>query len=378
MALSLKKIFSNTILLTGCIYSFVYLLSCLTPFISPTVWSGFTFLALAFPILFCVMLFWLFIVFIFYKKYRWLFLIVTLLGSTNIFNIVAFNFPSKFMQEKQEGNIRILSWNVQDFIDSQIYNDTPGSVRRKMMEFIKNTDADILCFQDFQEHTSTLFRSCVKDITTQLNYPFKYFSRDFETKRYYAFIQYGTIIFSRYPIIDSGRTTYSNKNFSESLAFADIKKGNDTFRIFNTHLKSMYLGLVMDTLAFKDEFIKDDLDFLMKNQDKFSRLKYYDKVHAAQAKIVKEQLNKSKYPFIFCGDLNSVPSSYTYHTIQKNLTDAFKSKGFGFGRTYREISPTLRIDAVLLSKQFKVLQYYSPQLSNASDHYPILVDVKLP
>lgn len=377
MSLHLYKTGSKIVFIIGCLYSCIYIFSCLTPYISPEVWSMFTFFALAFPLLFVGMLGWLFISFIFFKKYRWLFLVITLLGSKNFFSTVAINFPSAYKQKKTEENIRVLSWNVQDFIDSQIHNDTPGSIRRSMMEFIKNADADILCFQDFQEHTSKSFRSCIKDITNDLKYPYRYFSRDFEIQLHYAYLQYGTIIFSRYPIIDSGRTVYSKNKFAESVAFAKIKINNDTINVFNTHLKSMYLGLVMDEFALSDEFIKDDLDFLLKNRDKYNRLKYYDKVHIKQAKIIKEEFKKSNYPFIFCADLNSVPTSYTYHLLKENLTDAFRKKGLGLGRTYREISPTLRIDAVFTSKEFDVLQYYSPKLKHLSDHYPIIVDIKL-
>lgn len=377
MSLNLKKIFSKIVFITGCLYSCIYIISCLTPYISPEVWSMFTFLALAFPLLFIGMIIWLLITFIFFKKFRWLFLVIILLGSKNFFSTVAINFPSAFKQEKKDKSIRILSWNVQDFIDSQIHNDTPGSIRRSMMEFIKNADADILCFQDFQEHTSEKFRSCIKDITNDLKYPYKYFSRDFEIQLHYAYLQYGTIIFSRYPIIDSGRTVYSKNRFAESVAFATIKIDKDTVKVFNTHLKSMYLGLVMDEFALADELIKDDLDFLLKNQDKYARLKYYDKVHIKQAKLIKEEFKKTKYPFIFCADLNSVPTSYTYHLLKDNLTDAFLKKGLRLGRTYREISPTLRIDAVFTSKEFNVLQYYSPMLKNLSDHYPIIADIKL-
>jgi endonuclease/exonuclease/phosphatase family metal-dependent hydrolase len=377
MSLHLKKIASKIVFIIGCLYSCIYIFSCLTPYISPNVWSMFTFFALAFPLLFVGMLGWLLISFIFFKKYRWLFLVITLLGSKNFFSSVAINFPSAYKQEKKKENIRILSWNVQDFIDSQIYNDTPGSIRRSMMEFIKNADADILCFQDFQEHTSTKFRSCIKDITNDLKYPYRYFSRDFEIQLHYAYLQYGTIIFSRYPIIDSGRTVYSKNKFAESVAFAKIKINNDTIKVFNTHLKSMYLGLVIDEFALSDEFIKEDLDFLLKNRDKYNRLKYYDKVHIKQAQIIKEEFKKTNYPFIFCADLNSVPTSYTYHLLKDNLTDAFLKKGIGLGRTYREISPTLRIDAVFTSKEFNVLQYYSPKLKHLSDHYPVIVDIKL-
>ena len=376
MSLSLKQVFGKIIFIAGCLYSAVYLLSCCTPYISSEIWSGFTFLALGFPILLAIMLLWFLIVIIFYRKFTWIFLLIIFAGSKNIFSTIAFNTPKDFVQKKQDDAIRILSWNVRDFIDSQKANDTPGSIRSKMMAFIQQSDADVLCLQDFQEHTSKDFLSCINDISQKLNYPYHYFSKDLEVQLYYAYLQYGTIIFSRYPIVDSGRTVYFKNKISESIAFADIKKGNDTVRFFNTHLQSMYLGLQMTEEAMADVFIKDELDFLTKNLDKYTRLKHYDKQHIKQAEIAKAALNKSKHPFIFCADLNSVPSSYTYHILRKGLQDVFIKKGFGIEATYSEISPTLRIDVVFADKNIQPLQYYSPRFL-ASDHYPVIVDIKI-
>ncbi|MBX2932213.1 MAG: endonuclease/exonuclease/phosphatase family protein [Chitinophagaceae bacterium] len=376
MAVHFKTIISKLFFIAGCIYSAIYLLSCCTPYISPEHLSALTFLALGFPFLFAGMLVWLLLVLLFYRKSILIFILIILLGSENIFSVFAINIPKEFVQEKKENSLRVLSWNVQEFVDSQIANDTPRSIRRTIMAFIQQADADIVCIQDFQEHTSKDFFSCLNDITNKSNYPYHYFSIDHELSLYYAFIQYGTVIFSRYPIIDSGRMAYPVQDVVESLAFADILKGKDTIRIFNTHLKSMYIKANTEDSTLNVDFIGKDIAFLKKNTSKYSRLQHYDTIHIAQAKFVKEQLNKSKYPFIFCADLNSVPSSYVYHTVQEGLKDVFTTKSFGLGATYYDISPTLRIDVILTSQHFKPLQYYSPAIK-ASDHYPVVADIQL-
>ena len=102
----------------------------------------------------------------------------------------------------------------------------------------------------------------------------------------------------------------------------------------------------------------------------------FDKIHFEQARLIKSELNKSALPFVFCGDLNSVPASYVYQHISKNLNDAFLSTGFGFGGTYDSISPTLRIDVVLMDQRLKSTQHQTPHL-HLSDHYPNLVDIQL-
>jgi endonuclease/exonuclease/phosphatase family metal-dependent hydrolase len=58
------------------------------------------------------------------------------------------------------------------------------------------------------------------------------------------------------------------------------------------------------------------------------------------------------------------------------MQDAFLKKGFGFGRTFSNISPTLRIDYILATKDLKIEQFNKGNL-NVSDHYPIMADFKL-
>jgi len=75
--------------------------------------------------------------------------------------------------------------------------------------------------------------------------------------------------------------------------------------------------------------------------------------------------------------MNDVPNSYAYQTVSKNLYDAFTEKGWGMGRTFQFLSPTLRIDYVLHSKALalKKVQVVRPSLS---DHNPVIADFNLP
>ncbi len=375
MAISIKRVFSNSILVLGCIYSAVYLLGCLTPYISPASFYPLTFLALLFPYLLLGMIVWLVIVLIFYRKKTWIFLLLLAMGFQNIASVFAFRTGKQFVRQKDAKTIRVLSWNVQDFLDSQYHTDTVGNKRRDMMAFIHDIDADIVCIQDFTEQTNPAYRSCINDVIAAGNFKYHFFSKDFAQQYYYAFSEYGTAIFSRFPIIDSGRIVYPGNRFPESLAYADIKMGNDTVRVHNTHLRSMYLKFVADT-ANKDEFIKDELNFLAEHPQLHDRLRHYDLQHIAQVHIAKPFMDACKHPYIFCGDLNSVPSSYVYHHLSKGLKDAFVAKGSGIGGTYDGIAPTLRIDVILMSKQFKPVQYYSPRF-HASDHFPVVTDMQL-
>ena len=95
-----------------------------------------------------------------------------------------------------------------------------------------------------------------------------------------------------------------------------------------------------------------------------------------QAHLIAEVTSNDPYPTIITGDFNDVPNSYTYYTISKDMQDAFLKKGFGLGRTYSGISPTLRIDYILAGEQFSVVQFQRI-VRQLSDHYPLVADLKL-
>jgi endonuclease/exonuclease/phosphatase family metal-dependent hydrolase len=86
---------------------------------------------------------------------------------------------------------------------------------------------------------------------------------------------------------------------------------------------------------------------------------------------VAKAVSESPFPVIICGDFNDTPTSYTYATISKGLTDAFLQSGTGIGKTYVGIFPTLRIDFILLSKELESLQTQTIE-KPFSDHYPLI------
>ena len=94
-----------------------------------------------------------------------------------------------------------------------------------------------------------------------------------------------------------------------------------------------------------------------------------------QAERIREEMDKSPYPIILCGDFNDVPNSYAYHHIGKGMKNAFAEKGAGLGRTFSGIAPTLRIDNIFVNRQFDVEQYLRVK-KRLSDHFPILTDIR--
>ncbi len=371
MLLKGKKIIKFILATIVSCIAITYLLSCLTPFINPRYCFVFTFLALGFPIILLTMLLVVLVCIFINRKLFLCSILILLLGYKNISSTIGFHF-SNSTKQSGKNTIKILSWNVDGFI-YEIYPDIFDKKKRtKMIEYIKSTNADILCLQDntfCKAHGK--IPDDIKEIES-MGYPYHVISEDYCSEHNSR--KYGTAIFSKYPIISSNKINYKGINY-ESLLYADININNKKCRIFTTHLRSMRLK--RETFNTWEDYImvqQDTADILDKS--KFHKLIYFDKKHTEQAILSKQIMDTTKSPFIFCADLNSVPTSYVYHHLAKGLKDAFLEKGFGFGKTYSELSPTLRIDVMLTTPDIKTINYSSPKL-NLSDHYPVVATVSL-
>jgi len=266
--------------------------------------------------------------------------------------------------------LRVVTWNVARFIEIKKNNNAGSQIRSKMMEQLLDQDADILCLQEFHSSALNDYYDNISYIRKKLRYPFFYFSYDEDGSKQY----YSSIIFSRLPIVDSGLVYYPSPSFHEPLMHADIKFNDDTVRVFTTHLQSVQFKK-RDYQRINE--IKNYEDSLVSNSKTiFSKLRKGIEKRSIQANVIKDELRQSRYPVIFCGDFNDVPNSYTYFTIRGNMQDAFLEKGSGMGRSFTSISPTLRIDYILASKDLSVLQFDRIK-KKYSDHYMLVTDLKL-
>lgn len=372
MTLQKKITFKKIFFILGISYSIIYILACLTPYINPVNFWPLTFLALGFVYLLAGMLLLFLLSLFIFRKRAWIFLLIILTGFQNISSTFGLHYGNNFFDDKNKNSLRLLSWNSNYFGDCQIKNDSPNSIRRQMFQFIQQSDADVLCFQDFSNFIGTWFFPNVNFIRDSLHYPYVYFPIEYS---YNDFIpeQYGPSIFSRFPLSDTGRIKYWGDASTETFQFATILFKGKPIKIFNAHLRSMQIHT--PTASPKNyNFLQADSGVLF-HPSTFKKLKQFDKIHVEQALIIKSELNKNTVPFIFCGDLNAVPTSYVYRQISNGLSDAFLKTGFGLGGTYDSISPTLRIDVVLLDQHLKTVQQQTPTL-HLSDHYPNVVDIQ--
>jgi len=357
----------------------LFLLACANAFLHPGKWWIISLLGLAFPLLLLIVLFF-FVFGLFFRSFRpWVLLSLAalLIGWPNIRAFFAFHPGKGFAGAKPPHSLRILTWNVRSF--DEFIGRKNGSLehRPKMMQFIGAQQADVVCIQEFYDsHNPKESAANISYIQQRLHYPYYFFSRDYV--RFEHQYEAGVIIFSRFPITDSLIVNYKRSDGlqgTESLIAADIHAGEDTIRIFSTHLQSV----LFRNKDFHDiEVIKNvDDSILQASASIAKKLRYAFRNRGDQAEEARANLDKSPYPALICGDFNDVPNSYTYFTIRGGWQDAFLQKGFGIGRTYVHLSPTLRIDYILADPRLKVLQCRKFSLP-WSDHNPVVADLELP
>jgi endonuclease/exonuclease/phosphatase family metal-dependent hydrolase len=370
MATKLRRFTKRLLIISNILVALVFLLACLAPYLNPHFWWFISFLGLTFPFLLLIVLaflvWWLFVK----KKYALISAIPVVVGIKSITIFLAFHFSSGFTPQKAPHNIRVVSWNVARFIEMKRNNNKGSQTRLKMMELIKEQDADIICLQEFFHSLNPDWYANIDYIRNNLQYPFYYFSRDNDGYNHFA----GSIIFSRYPIIDSGIVRYPRPTLPDALIHADIKVNADTIRVYTTHLQSLQF---LKGDYEKIDKIKGANDSLLSNSRTiFSKIKRAVIGRSIQADIIRQLLEDSPHPVVFCADLNDVPNSYTYATVKGDMQDAFLKKGYGIGRTFSALSPTLRIDYIFARREFRVRQF-KRILKKYSDHYMLVSDVEL-
>lgn len=370
---TLKRFTKRIFVLATILLAAVYTATCLIPYLNPAKYWVIGVLGLGFPITTLIMvvllIFWL----ILRSRWAWLPLVMLIIGYQQISAFFATSLPAEFKKEKKGNTLRILDWNVSHWDEYNKNRKNGQTYRDKMMELIKAQNADILCFQEFFEsHSPHDFKSNIPELQA-MGFEHYYFAE--ESSRYYGAFQVGIAIFSKYPIVDSSRFKFTAGSAAESVISADIQVGDTIIRVHTTHLQSVrfdqkdYQGL---------HRIKNTEDSALEaSKTIFTKLKKAYQYRNVQAKEVRSRINASPYPVIVCGDFNDTPNSYTYFTIRGNLRDAFIDAGSGIGRTFRYLSPTLRIDYILADKYFRAAQYVRYKVPY-SDHYPIVADLEFP
>ncbi len=233
--------------------------------------------------------------------------------------------------------LKVMSYNVKWFVDAT--NDNYGPV----IDWIRSTDSDIICFQEFYPR---------KNIEPRLAKGY-YVSSDRK--------EFHTAIYSKYPILNDG-LLLDDKQLN-NIRFIDIKKESDTIRVYNLHLQSM--GIAPQTINSAESTQND-------YENVGIRFVSGSRVRSAQMEILLDHMASCDYPMIVVGDFNDVPFSNNYFKLNRKLNNAFESKGAGIGATFNDGIPFLRIDNQFYSDELELSAFKVFDDTYYSDHFPLV------
>ncbi len=278
--------------------------------------------------------------------------------------------PVKLVKEQAGGGraIKVLTYNTMQFSGYHTHNkQDPNPVIR----YLQESEADILCLQEAGYSFDKKFLEKNTIIAALKNYPYHSFEIIQSTKYKTANLW----VFSKYPILKSGKLSY--KSQSNASHYCDIKIGQDTLRFINNHLESNKLTKE-DKALYKIIVENPDRENISQVAEKLGRkLGQAARLRAPQAEAVAGFIRETPYKLVVCGDFNDIPASYTYRCIKKGLRDAWSQNGRGLGITFHEKFYLFRIDYILHSPE---LHSYGTKVDHVhySDHYPVWTYLELP
>lgn len=262
-----------------------------------------------------------------------------------------------FRNSAPAGSLKILSYNTMGFgLTEQMTQPDENPI----VQYIRNSNADIVCLQEFLQPQSSYVRRIEKALPM---YPYH---------AYYTLPGGGNAMacYARHPILRTVPIHYASDQ-NGSIAYY-IRIGTDTLLVVNNHLESNKLT-ESDKKIYHDMIVKPNKTKVKEGSRLLlHKLASAGVIRAPQADAVAAFVAGSRMKHIIvCGDFNDSPLSYTHHVIGKNLTDAFVQTGCGIGHTYHRNRFYFRIDHLLMSPTLTPYRCTVDRTISTSDHYPI-------
>ncbi len=321
---------------------------CMSTYIDPVQHPRISQAGLLFPIFLCINLAFI-LVWLLVSK-RWL--LLPLLGLASCWSYIRDYCPLNLNHDHTGNSVLVLSYNVA----SLVATPSETSDGYKAVDYIAASGADIICLQECPGG-GTVFNS-LKHKMDSLGYHMKH--------------DMSMCIISRWPFVGDVVYRTGGAYGNGSLAWSVCMEG-DTILVINNHLqsngisneeKNVYAGAI-------DSYDKDK----MKTSGKllFSRLTQAASKRAVQTDSVCRVIGRhSGQRIIAAGDLNDTPISYTYQSISRHLSCAYRESGNGLGFSFTGKGFPVRIDHIFVSNHWQIGSTYVDSSIRASDHLPIL------
>ena len=128
-------------------------------------------------------------------------------------------------EESQKEEFSVLSYNIRLFNVYPQFADKTFSTTRKIIDFVKKSEADILCLQEFYNNPKdTLFNTTFR---IKKKYPYFYYSETFRNNSGGTF---GMVIFSKFPIKSYGKVVFQEGSNNQTI-YADVELPQATVRV---------------------------------------------------------------------------------------------------------------------------------------------------
>jgi endonuclease/exonuclease/phosphatase family metal-dependent hydrolase len=330
-------------------------------YVDPRTFWPLAFAGLAYPLILVTNLFFVLVWLVSWKKYIFLSLIPVLAGWTQLMTLVPVHFSKPAIP--LSASFKVITYNIHGFN----YNTSDNTVTQKrVLDFLRAKKPSVVCFQEFKPRGG----ATVKGLGDSIGLPSYYHKNYLEYKD--NEVIYGIIIYSRYPVMQTG---YLKDDRNRVFAiWADINDGKSTVRVYNCHLVSVKFGT--KEYSFYEDLKNQATENLDLKDGVFNILKKLKRaflIRSEQVEKVIASARRSPYPVIVAGDLNDSPFSYCYRQLTRNLEDAYREAGSGWaGNTFAGQLPSYRIDYILHSNKIEAVHYLK-HMTDYSDHYPISV-----
>lgn len=357
-----KYIFQYFFVTANILSAILFIIAAYSDYISPSRGLVFPYLGLVFPFICLINVFFL-AYWIALRK--WKFLLIGLVAFLVCWQSVRSYFPFHFRKEiKTEEMIKVLTYNVMAFATKDNTPESPNPI----LQYIANSDADIVCMQEYYTFKSSK-RLTQEKIEKALGmYPYRKVI-DLQGAGW------GVAVYSKFPITRSRLIRYKSKTNGSSIHELDINGKKLT--LINNHLESF--KLTMEDKTRYSDFLKgmgpETFDNLRGTIQQKLGPAYL--ARAKQAEVVAREIANAKTDYILvCGDFNDTPISYAHRTILGPLKDAFAESGRGPGITYNQNYFWFRIDHIMHSRNMEAFNCTVDKV-RYSDHYPVWCYIKL-
>lgn len=320
----------------------------LAGYVSPESTIIFGIFGIFYPILFGLNIFFILFWLIVKPKNITISILVLLLGINHIQRHIGTHNALEPDDDMQ--SIQLMSMNVN--LGKFIHDRNQSKQKTIQDQFLKDIDIsslDILCLQEANKFPEIFFSKHLPEYSNNVK------------------VGLIDLIYSKYPIIDSGQIQLNLK--ANSCAWADIQLPNKIIRVYSIHLHSNkisnHTSKILEQSGLEDQQAWSDIKFILKQYNIAA------KHRVQELRKIQDHYKKSPYPVILAGDFNDTPESYIYNQITRDFKDAFVESAGGLGYSYAGAIPMLRIDFTFIDPSFTALNHRVVH-KKYSDHYPII------